>query len=345
MEKDLYKILGIDRNADDKTIKKAFKKLAIKYHPDRQTDKSEEEKKEAEEKFKEINGAYQILSDPQKKQQYDTFGTVDQNAFNSGGFGSFDDIMSMFGDHFGAFSGFSKFAGMHRNSGEAYRRASKGQSIRIQVPLTLEEVYTGCTKKFKYKINKLDKDKEVTVCPHCHGTGYITRVTQSMGFMQQVSSPCPHCGGLGKTAHFHSEEKTIELNIVAGVQHGENEIKYEQGSDSIDGGPAGDLIIIYVYNFDTNKYGIVDHDVYESVEIPYYDCLLGEEIEHELPNKEKVKVTIPECVKENTKLRIRNKGINSNGYAGNYYLIINYKYPEKLSDKEKEILKQIKDNQ
>ena len=172
-EKNLYDILGLSKDASESDIKKAFRKLAAKYHPDKQTDKTDAEKKEAEERFKEINSAYEVLSDPEKKQKYDIFGTVDGHGFNpGGGFGNFggfsfdiNDILSGMG------SGFRSYT-----SAKANHRVRPGQSIEMRVPLTIEEIYSGCTKKLKLRKKKR--------CPNCHGS-------------KGETEKCSHCGGSG----------------------------------------------------------------------------------------------------------------------------------------------------
>ena len=233
-KRDYYEVLGVDKNASEEDIKKAYRKIAIKYHPDRNPGS-----KEAEEKFKEAAEAYDVLHDPQKRQQYDQFGFNAPNmgggfgGFGGGGF-SMDDIYSMFGDIFGGHSGFGGFSG-----GGSRRTQYRGSDLRLKVRLNLQEVSTGVTKKFKVK-----KDVQCThchgsgaeagsgsqTCPTCHGSGVVTRTTESFFGVMQTQSVCPTCGGEGtviknKCAHCHGEgivkgEEVVEIKIPAGVSEG-----------------------------------------------------------------------------------------------------------------------------
>lgn len=239
-KRDYYEVLGVDKKASEDEIKKAYRRIAIKYHPDRQQGKSEAEQKEAEEKFKEAAEAYDVLHDPKKRESYDQFGFDGAKMGGFGGFGggsfSMDDIFSMFGDVFGGRGGFGGFSGF---GGGAQRQQHRGSDLRLKVRLSLQEVATGCTKKFKVR-----KDVTCThchgtgaeggsgteTCPTCHGQGYVIRTTQSLFGMMQSQSICPNCHGEGtiiknKCHECNGEgvvkgEEVVEINIPAGVAEG-----------------------------------------------------------------------------------------------------------------------------
>lgn len=354
--KDLYEILGLSRDASDNDIKKAYKKLALKYHPDRQGGKSESEKKQAEEKFKSLSFAYSILSDPEKKQRYDQFGiTDDQPQMNSGFDPSeiFKHFMGGFGHMFGDEeddSPFGNFFG-HRNTRQN-RGPQKGQSIRMQIPVSIEEICNGIHKDIEYNINaKCSKcngagGEGIETCSHCHGTGMITE-TQQYGFsIIQNSHPCQYCGGTGKTMKHKCskcngtgfETKTVKqrIDINPGIDNGYQMMFNGKGYESKDGGPIGDLLLDFIYQYDTSKYSIQGNTIYEIVEIPYYDCIIGCEREVTLPNKEKIKIKVQEYSKDNT-LIMTNKRFGTKSYC----YVVKVKMPTYIKSKEKDLLKEI----
>ncbi len=350
--KDYYKILGVDKNASEDEIKKAYRKEALKWHPDRHVNDSEAKKKEAEEKFKEVAEAYDVLTDPEKKQMYDTYGTVDGNVgggfsggFSSGFPGGFgmdpDDIFNIF-----------RGRGQRRSREDIHE---PGSTINIQVGVTLEEIYNGGTKNIDYDIEIRCGHcggvggKGIKTCPHCHGTGMLTE-TRSNGWMTSTSSrPCPYCHGTGKTVEevckecggtgVKKQHKNINVNIPKGVENGYQIRMGGYGYESKDPkGENGDLIITFVYQFDQSKYRINGYTLFELVDVPYYDVILGTEKEVVLPNKEKIKVNIPKCSKDGTQVTVYGKGLN----GGNYVLVINVSYPNAISSKEQDALEKIK---
>lgn len=352
--KDYYQILGVDRNATDDQIKSAYKKAALKWHPDRHANESEDKKKEAEEKFKEIAEAYGVLSDPKKKQMYDTYGTVDGDmggGFSGGGFHG--------GFHFGGMDMdpediFNIFRGRGGRSGRSERH-EPGATINIQVGVSLEEVYNGGTKNVDYDIETRcghcggQGGHGIKTCPYCHGSGMITE-TKSNGWSTiQTSRPCPHCQGKGTIVEevckecggtgVKKQHKNVNVTIPRGVENG-GQIKVDNaGYESRDPkGVNGDLIVTFVYQFDQTRYKIAGNNLYELVDIPYYDVILGTEKEITLPNKEKIKVKIPKCSKDSQQITVHGKGIN----YGNYVLVINVSYPAAITSKEEKLLEDIK---
>ena len=201
MKKDYYKILGVDKNFTEDELKKQYRKMCLKYHPDRQAGKSDDEKKKAEEDFKDVQEAYECLSDANKKAYYDRYGSMDNYGQGwSGGADMFSHFSSFFDDFdFGGFGNFFGGGGQRRQ--QQQRGPEPGQSLRIQVGVGIKEILDGGEKTFKYSRNVRCTDCNgtggtgVDTCPHCHGTGMVTTVQQSgFGIIQQ-SRPCNHCGG------------------------------------------------------------------------------------------------------------------------------------------------------
>ena len=258
-KRDYYEVLGVEKGADENVIKKAYRKVAMKYHPDRNPGDEA-----AEAKFKEAAEAYEVLSDADKRARYDRFGHagMGQGAGPGGGF-TMDDIFSQFGDIFGdSGSPFDSFFG----GGNRGRRASRGQrgsNLRIKVALTLEEIAAGVNKKIKVKKQVTcdncggsgAKDKSsVKTCTTCNGSGYVRQVRNTFLGQMQTTTACPTCGGTGEVVtancskckgdgRVYSEE-TIEVEIPAGVEEGMQLAMAGKGNAGLRGGPAGDLLII-----------------------------------------------------------------------------------------------------
>ena len=354
--KDLYEILELDKTATEQQIKANYKRLALRYHPDRQANKSDEEKKEAEEKFKSLSFAYSILSDPEKKQRYDQFGITDDQQQMSGGFDPseiFKHFMGGVGGMFGEDDDNDPFSNFfNRGRRQQSRGPQKGQSIRMQIPVDIEDICNGVHRDIEYNIQaKCSKchgtgGEGVETCPHCHGTGMITE-TQQYGFsIIQNSHPCQYCGGTGKTIKHKCskcngsgyETKTVKqkVDIPAGFENGYQMMLSGKGYESKDGGQNGDLLLEFIYQYDTSKYSIQGNNIYEIIEIPYYSCILGCNKEVTLPNKDKITIKIPEYSKDNTL-------VQTNRYFGhmNYCYVVRVKMPTYIRNKEKELLKQI----
>ena len=367
-KRDYYEVLGIGKNATDAEIKSAYRKLAKKYHPDLNPGD-----KEAEEKFKEVNEANDVLSDPQKRQRYDQFGFagVDPNyaAANGGGAGGFGggfggvDLGDIFGDIFGGGfgGGFSGFGG-----GSSTRTANaprKGHDIQASVILTFEEAAHGCSKKIT--INRQDtcpdcggtgaaKGTSPETCPDCGGRGYVVTQQRTPFGVMQSQQPCSHCGGRGtiirnpcKTCRGTgktSARKTLEVKIPAGIDDDQNIALRGQGDAGTNGGPAGDVIVHVTVKPDA-VFERDGYDVYVRVPITYSQAVLGAEIE--VPTVDgKVAQKIPEGTQSGTKFRLRGQGIqylNGRG-RGDQYVIVDVEIPKKLNRTQREALKAFEDS-
>lgn len=352
MEKNLYKILELNNNATDEQIKRNYKKLALQYHPDRNPGN-----KEAEEKFKEIAFAYSILSDHDKRQKYDQFGITDDQQMSGGGFDAseiFKHFMNGFGGMFGGDSAFEQFFNMGSNGRRSAYQNTKGQSIRMQIPVTIQEVMDGVHKDIKYDIDvRCDKcngtgGDGVETCPYCHGSGMISE-TQNFGFQTvKTMHPCAHCKGTGKTIKhkcsecngtgFKHKEVSVRIDIPGGFDDGYQTLLRGKGYEAkYSGHENGDLLLEFIYRFDTSKYAVKDNTIYEFINVPYYDCILGKDYEHTLPNGDKVKVKIPEYTQDRTIVDTGKRyGVNK------YCLFVIVQMPTYLREKEKELLRQIK---
>ena len=340
-KRDYYDVLGVSKSADVKEIKKAYRKLAIKYHPDKNPGD-----KAAEEKFKEAAEAYDILSNPEKKQRFDQFGHAGMGgAAGGGGFGggmNMDDIFSQFGDIFGG-GGFGGFGGGGRGRG---RRVVKGTNLRIRLSLNLKEVAEGVEKKIK--VSRLVNAEGVTytTCGTCHGSGQVTRVSNTILGQMQTSSPCPHCGGNGKSIDKRpsgsdsngmiKETETVKITIPEGVEDGMQLKVSGKGNAAPFDGVNGDLIVLIA---------IEDHDTLirdgKNLHFDHYisfaDAALG--INSEIPTVTgKVKIKLEEGIQSGKILRLKGKGLPSiNGYGkGDLLVHINVWTPQDLSKDEKE---------
>ena len=363
MEKrDYYEVLGVSKTASDAEIKSAYKKMAIKYHPDRNPGD-----KEAEEKFKEAAEAYDVLRDPDKRARYDQFGHAGLNG--AGGFGggasmNMEDIFSMFGDIFGghgfgeAFSGFGGFGGGGGRGKQQYR----GADLRLKVKVSLNEVATGTTKKFKVRKNVTcthchgsgSEDGNTETCSQCKGSGYVVRTVSTMLGRMQTQSACPKCGGTGKTIKnkchvcqgegIVSGEEVIEVRIPAGVMDGMVLNVEGKGHAGKQNGIPGD-IQVYI---EVEPYAELTRDnnnlIYNLLlDVP--TATLGGSAE--IPTLDgRVKIKIEPGTQPGKIMRLRGKGLPSvPGYGyGNGDLIVNIGVyvPENLSKEEKEMFEKMK---
>ena len=367
-KRDYYEVLGIGKNATDAEIKSAYRKLAKKYHPDLNPGD-----KEAEEKFKEVNEANDVLSDPQKRQRYDQFGFagVDPNyaAANGGGAGGFGggfggvDLGDIFGDIFGGGfgGGFSGFGG-----GSSTRTANaprKGHDIQASVILTFEEAAHGCSKKIT--INRQDtcpdcggtgaaKGTSPETCPDCGGRGYVVTQQRTPFGVMQSQQPCSHCGGRGtiirnpcKTCRGTGKtaaRKSLEINIPAGIDDDQNIALRGQGDAGSNGGPAGDVIVHVTVKadpmFERDGYDVTIH-----VPITFSQAVLGDDVE--VPTVDgRIVQHIPEGTQSGTTFRLRGKGIqylNGRG-RGDQYVIVDVEIPKKVTRAQREALKAFEDS-
>ena len=365
-KRDYYEVLGLGKNATDAEIKSAYRKLAKKYHPDLNPGD-----KTAEEKFKEVNEAHDILSDPEKRKRYDQFGFagVDPN-YGAGqgggaGFGGFGaggvDLGDIFGDIFGGgFGGFGGFGGSSRANPNAPR---KGHDIQASVILTFEEAAHGCSKKITLNRQQTCPDcngsgceagSSPETCTQCGGRGYVVTQQRTPFGVMQSQQPCPHCGGRGtiiknpcKTCRGTgktSARKTLEVKIPAGIDDDQNIALRGQGDAGSNDGPAGDVIVHVTVKRDA-VFERDGYDVYVRVPITYSQAVLGAEIE--VPTVDgKVAQRIPEGTQSGTKFRLRGQGIqylNGRG-RGDQYVIVEVEIPKKLNRTQREALKAFDDS-
>ena len=355
-KRDYYEVLGVSKNAEASEIKKAYRKLALQYHPDKNPGN-----KEAEEKFKEAAEAYDVLGNEEKRRRYDQFGHAGLGG-GAGGFGgagmSMDDIFSQFGDIFGSFTGFGGFGG-----GRHARHVNRGTNLRVKVKLTLEEIATGVEKKIKVKKYVSDthcngtgaKDgKSFSNCSTCHGTGQVTRVQNTILGQMQTTSTCPSCGGEGKIInekcpHCNGEgvmlsEEVITLNIPAGVGDGMQLSISGKGNAARRGGVNGDLIVL----IEEQEHGQLvrdGNDLLYNAFVSFPDAVLGSSVE--IPTLEgKVKVKVDAGTQPGKILRLRGKGLpDINGYGRGELLVkINVWIPKNLSKDDKKMMEGLREN-
>nr|WP_325297493.1 molecular chaperone DnaJ [uncultured Dysosmobacter sp.] len=350
-KRDYYEVLGIAKGASEDEIKRAYKKMARKYHPDLNPDN-----KEAEEKFKEVNEAYEILSDPDKKARYDQYGHagVDPN-FGAGG-GGFDGSFDFgdLGDIFGSFFG-GGFGGGRRTNPNAPQR---GESIRQSLAISFEEAAFGCEKEVT--VDRMEQCETChgngcapgttpEICPDCHGTGQVQVRRQTPMGVFATSAPCAKCGGKGRIIHQPCKDcrgtgsvrrrKTIQATIPAGIDNGQTISIRGQGHAGINGGPAGDLLITIT---------VRPHELFRregtsvlcEAPITFAQAVLGAELE--IPTIDgKVKYELPEGTQSGTTFRLKGKGIPAiNGRGrGDQYVTVYIETPRNLNKEQKEALK------
>ena len=359
MEKrDYYEVLGVSKSADSTEIKKAYRKLALKYHPDKNPGD-----KEAEEKFKEAAEAYDVLSNEEKKRRYDQFGHAGVGGAGQGGFGggmSMDDIFSQFGDIFGSFGGFSGFGGF--GGGRSARRVNRGTNLRVKVKMNLQEIATGIEKKIKVKKyvacqhcngTGAKDGKSYSTCSTCKGSGQVTRVQNTILGAMQTTSTCPTCEGEGKIINEKCtfcngegvlmSEEVISINIPAGVGEGMQLSLSGKGNAARRGGVNGDLIVL-IEEEEHPELVRDGNDLLYNVFIGYPEAVLGETVE--IPTIEgKVKVKIEAGTQPGKILRLRGKGLpDVNGYGkGDLLAKVNVWIPKNLSKDEKKLVEKMKE--
>ena len=349
-KRDYYEVLGVDRGADDAAIKKAYRSLAKKYHPDMNPNNAE-----AEAKFKEVNEAYAVLSDPQKKAQYDQYGhaAFEQGGMGGGGFGGFGDFGDI-GDIFGSF-----FGGGFGSSSARRNGPMRGEDVEATVTITFEEAAFGVKKDVSYnRIEKCpdcsgsgaEKGSKPETCSACGGSGQ-RRVVQRMAGMQfQSTVTCETCRGKGKTiAHpcsncrgtgYIKTVKKLSVSIPAGIDNGERIALRGEGCDGRNGGSRGDLIL----NVRVKKHNVFErngYNIYCDVPVTICEASLGAEIT--VPTLEgNMTHKIPEGTQPGTQFTIRGKGIpyiNNSGRRGDLIFTANVEVPKNLNEKQKEHLR------
>ena len=366
-KRDYYEVLGVEKTATADQIKKAYRKLAIQYHPDKNPGD-----KEAEEKFKEAAEAYSVLSDENKRARYDQFGHAGMSGAAGGGgfegFGDFDinDIFSsVFGQGFGGFGGFSGFGG--GGGGRSAQRKFRGSDLRVKVKLNLKEISTGVEKKFKLKKyvtcdhchgSGAEGEGGTETCPTCHGTGSVTRTQQSIFGMVQSQSVCPQCNGEGKIIKNKCKvcagegivygEEVVEVKIPAGVAEGMQLSVNGKGNAGKHNGVSGDLLV--VIEEEAHPDLIRDeNDLIYNLLLSVPTATLGGTVE--IPTIDsKVKVKIEPGTQPGKVLRLRGKGlpnVNSYGYSngtGDLLVNVSVYIPETLNKDEKQALEKMQDS-
>lgn len=366
-KRDYYEILGVAKNATDDELKKAYKKVALKYHPDRNPGD-----KEAEEKFKEAAEAYDVLHDSKKRELYDRFGHdglsgagMGGGAYSAGGM-DLNDIFSMFGDIFGGRGGFGGFSGFGGFGGGGQRgpRVYKGADLRVRIKLSLAEIATGVTKKIKVKKQVVCSDchgsgaadgAQPETCPHCHGSGVVTKTQQSMFGMMQMQQECPNCHGEGtivknKCKHCAGHgtvqgEEVVEISIPAGVADGMVVNCPGKGNAAPHNGVAGDIQVI-ISEEPNDTFIRSEQDLIYNLLISVDQAILGDTVEVPLINGHKARIKIDAGTQPGKVLRLRGKGlpaVSGYGYGvGDIVVKISVYIPEKLNGDEKAAIEKVK---
>ncbi len=344
-KRDFYEILGVNKSSSQEEIKKAYRKVAIKFHPDKNPDD-----KAAEEKFKEAAEAYEVLSNPEKKQKYDRFGhdglRGGPGGFSGGGM-NVEDIFEQFGDIFGGGSPFDSFFG-----GGSSRQRNKGTNLRIKLKLTIQEIATGVEKKIKVKRLVTAPGVTFKTCGVCNGTGKVSKVVNTMLGQMVSSSTCYQCNGNGKTIDnkppgvdstgLQFKEEILKINIPSGVGDGMQLSMTGKGNESPGGGISGDLLILIEEKEDDNFKRDGNNVVYD-LYINFVDAATGNELEVPTLNG-KVKVKIPPGTQSGKIFRLRGKGIKdlNTSITGDQLIHVNIWTPKKLTSEEEKLLIQLK---
>jgi molecular chaperone DnaJ len=344
-KRDYYEVLGVSKSASADEIKKAYRKLAIQFHPDKNPDNPE-----AEDKFKEAAEAYEVLSNPEKRSRYDQFGH--QGLGGNGGFGgggmNMEDIFSQFGDIFGG-GGFGSFFG-----GGGGRRTKKGTNLRVKLKLNLQEIANGVEKKIKVKRHVVAPGVSFKSCSSCQGSGQIKKVVNTMLGQMVSASTCAVCGGSGqivdkKPADADSrglivKEEIISINIPGGVADG-MQLSMSGKGNEIPGGIPGDLLIV-IEEAEENVFQREGNNVIYDLYISFIQAALGDSVE--VPTIDgKVKIKIDPGTQSGKMLRLKGKGIKDiNGYTrGDQLIMVNVWIPTQLSKEEKSTLEFLKDSE
>lgn len=369
-KRDYYEVLGVNKNATDDELKKAYRKLAKKYHPDANPDN----KAEAEAKFKEVNEAYETLSDPQKRRMYDQFGPDGPQGFNGGaggpfgggngyysytssgfdGFGDFGDLGDIFSSFFGG-----GFGG--RSTNKKQNGPRKGADLNLHIDITFEQAFLGVEKEIAITRNETcnichgsgaKPGTSVTKCPTCNGTGQIRQVQNTILGQMQTTRTCTNCHGTGEVIKEPCEnckgkgtvrkQPKIKVKIPAGIDDGQTVVLRGEGEPGEKGGPKGDLYIT-VRLKKHSIYSRKANNVYCDVPITITQATLGAELEIPMVDGSKEKYKIPEGTQTGTKFVIRGKGFKSvsSNSVGDFVFTVNVQTPKKLSKEQRELLVQL----
>jgi len=360
-KRDYYEILGVSKNASKDDLKKAYRQMAIKYHPDKNPGD-----KAAEEKFKEAAEAYDVLGNDDKRRKYDQYGHAGVGSSASGGYGghdmSMDDIFSSFGDIFGGHFGFGGFGGGGGRSGGG-RRVNRGSNLRVNIKVSLEEVINGVEKKINVRKQTTCKacdgsgaaeGNAVSTCQTCRGSGQVTRIANTILGQMQTSATCPTCGGDGKTITRKctscNGEGTVEgqelvtFNLPAGVAEGMQLSVSGKGNAARRGGVNGDLIVV----ISEEKHPEIvreENDLMYNLYVSVTDAILG--MQAEIPTVEgRVKIKVEPGVQSGKVLRLRGKGVPIlNEYGrGDFLVVINVWIPKEVSKEERKILEKLNES-
>lgn len=332
-KRDYYEILGVQKTAQKDEIKKAYRKVAMKYHPDRNPDNPE-----AEAKFKEASEAADVLLNEEKRRKYDQFGHSafdGAGGFGGGGFGAggdFGDLGDIFGDLFG-----DVFGGGSRRRGGGRSRARRGEDLQMGIEVTFEEAAFGVEKEISLVRNIVKEGTTPQTCTTCNGHGEIRR---QQGFFT-IAQPCPYCQGTGEIAERVKKKVSLSVTIPAGIDHGQRLKLSQEGDTGAHGGPNGDLyvqVLLKEHEFFERE----AFDVHCDVPITFSQAALGAEVE--VPTLSgKVTMTIPQGVQSGKKMRLKGKGIQKlGGYGhGDQIIRVVVETPTKLSDEQREIFEQL----
>lgn len=353
-KRDYYEVLGVSRDASEQEIKKAYRRMAKKYHPDVSSEP------DAEEKFKEVQEAYEVLSDADKRAAYDRFGHAGVNGtaggFDGGfsGFGGFEDVSDIFDQFFGGFG----FGGNRRSQRHGPR---KGEDIRIKMTIDFTEAIFGTEKEVRITRDEecvrcggsgANSKSDIKTCNQCQGSGVINDVQQSFFGHIQTQRTCPTCNGTGKEIRVKCKEcqgvgknrktSTLKIKVPEGIDDGQQIRISGKGNAGTNGGPSGDL---YVYfNVRPDDFFVREgSDIYCELPLTFAQAALGDEIE--IPTVHgKVKFNIPSGTQSNTKFKLKNKGVKSlrTGLYGHQYVIVKVMTPEKLTEQEKALFTELR---
>lgn len=357
-KRDYYEVLGVNKNATENEIKRAYRKVAKKYHPDMNPGD-----KNAEEKFKEASEAYEVLSDPDKRARYDQFGhaAFEQGGGGAGGFGGFDfgsgDMGDIFGDIFGDFFGGGSRSNARRNG------PRQGANLRAAVRITFDEAIRGVDKELEITLKEkcntcggsgAKPGTSPETCSKCNGTGQVVYTQQSMFGMVRNVQPCPDCNGTGQVIRYKCADcsgtgyikvrKKIKVPIPAGIDNGQSVRIREKGEPGINGGPRGDLLV----NVNVSrhpKFQRQEYDIFSTEPITFAQAALGATIKIDTVDGP-MDYTIKPGTQTDTKIRLKNKGVPSlrnKNLRGNHFVTLVVQVPERMTEAQKEALRRFQE--